>query len=132
MKNPDGLITIEADTIYYEGNTNQLNAQGLVHLHLLLAGELQLQRIRYRWYGMPLVRRQAAHREVTMKEVQKDGSTGGAASVPLQMKKGHGNRRCNAKIMAREYPELDSSGTSVSSEPPILVRLCNSSDNYSN
>ena len=47
VKNPDDSITTEVDRIYYQPGTDNLNDQGLVHFHLLLAKELKLRKINY-------------------------------------------------------------------------------------
>ena len=49
-------VKVEADGIYYVDGTN---TYGLAHLHLLLANELQLRKIKYQWQGMPVVVKKA-------------------------------------------------------------------------
>ena len=58
------LPQVEVDTIYYEPGTIHLNKQGLEHLYLLIAGELKLWHVEYKWEKMPVVRRAASKRKV--------------------------------------------------------------------
>ena len=51
----DGSVTIEPDMVYYDPVTKMLNDHGQVHLHLLVARQLQLNKIEYQWEGMPAV-----------------------------------------------------------------------------
>ena len=86
VKNPDGTVDTEPDLIYYEQASNWLNAQGLAHLHLLLAQKLNLRRIKYCWEGMPMVSRRVRKRRVGIPQEE------GKEVVSLrQLRKGHGN-----------------------------------------
>ena len=110
---PKGEVTTEVDEMYYASGSNSLNQQGWAHLHLLLADELKLRRIKYKWEGMPLVERKEGSRVVvkpssSVIETRKDVGT---ASVfdRLGVKQ--------RKVQVQEKP------SSSDEEPPMLVPL---------
>ena len=93
VKHPDGSFTTEADLIYFEQNSDELNAHRLAHLHLLVAGELDLRRIKYKWKGMPIVNKQNQSRQVMdrITGLQSSGTGNGHGAIK-HLRKGHGNR----------------------------------------
>ena len=95
VKNPDSTIEIEPDSIYYEKNSDQLNYNGQVHLHLLLAGHLKLKKVTYKWEGMPLLVRKDKKKVVLERRAEDvdEHQSVMQGKVPLQLRKGHGNRR---------------------------------------
>ena len=121
MKNSDGSLEVEVDTFYYKPDTNILNQHGLVHLHLLLAGELKLRKIDYKWKGMPVVHRGVRRRHSTLEEGKRltitvretEDKTGRAKKLV---------KKRNVEEDSR-LGSLSSSGSSSDMEPPVLVPI---------
>ena len=55
VRQEDGMFQVCVDRIYCCQGTIHLNQQGLQHLCLLLAKELQLWDVKYQWSEMPIV-----------------------------------------------------------------------------
>ena len=55
VKYPDGKMEVEVDGMYYVPGTIHLNQHGLEHLYLLLAQELQLWEVWYKWSEILIV-----------------------------------------------------------------------------
>ena len=108
VKSPDGIRT-DVDNIYYVPGTNNLNEHGLAHLHLLLAQELKLRWIKYKWNGMPVVEQRACRK--VLREVQQtgEGETQSFQEVPSWE-----DSSCGSCM-----------SSSDGSEPPLLVPLEN-------
>ena len=68
VKHPDGTFEVQVDGIYYVEGTNDLNESGQAHLHLLLARELQLRTIKYKWQGMLVVEHKKVQHKVYKQE----------------------------------------------------------------
>ena len=110
VKTPgDDRVRVEIDHMFFEENSNQLNEQGLWHLHLLMAKELGLRKIKYAWSGMPVVVQQDGPRMVT-----RDPKSQGAEKRGKTLRD---RRRRSAR--AREYGKNSES----SEEPPVLVPI---------
>ena len=110
VKDPkDETIVTEVDTMYFEEGTNQLNHSGLAHLHLLLAAELRLRKIKYEWKGIPLVMKKVSKRKIFPiagnGKIQK-------VKGKHQLTRGVGNRLRSAK-QAWSTPESNSMEDSV-------------------
>ena len=117
VKTPHGTFT-EVDGIYYIDGSNDLNEHGLAHLHLLLAHECQLRRIKYQWKGMPEVVQQKTRQKVFPPvDTRADGRM--SEQAPPGRKARHG-------VKPRHLLGSSSSQTSSSSkgsEPPMLIPL---------
>ena len=137
VQNLDDSMDTEVDLIYFENGTDQLNAQGLVHLHLLLAGELQLCRINYKWEGMPVVdRRPVQHKVSSPSETGLSKPAGDMSQksrgkpkkslfLKWRYKKPveHSSSRTSREGWTDQEVGNTSTGSSEGPEPPLLVEV---------
>ena len=103
VKNPDESIDIEEDGIFFEDGSDAINQNGQIHLHLLLAQVLQLQKISYEWSGMPVVNRKIQWKFSSVGKSK--GTVVEKNEVPHQMRKGHGNRIKTGRVVLVEEEE---------------------------
>ena len=90
-KNQNGEIShITPDNIYYDEEASVLSFDGHVHLHWLMAKDIQLKKISHEWDGMPVVMEKEKRKVMVSPKVLSD-EVESKREVPQQMRKGHGN-----------------------------------------
>ena len=55
VKHEDQSMEVQVDGMYYQRGTIHLSQHGLEHFYLLLAQELELWEVEYKWKEIPLV-----------------------------------------------------------------------------
>ena len=129
VKHPEEQMCVtKVNLSYFEKDSDILNANGLAHLHLLLAREIGLRRIKYEWKGMPMVVAKKGKRQVRKEAPVGEGSHGTGKGGGRGGERKSSVKRFQERKRFSEDPKFWSDvkvtmGSEDSEEPPTLVPI---------